>query len=73
MNSTAQDPVFDPAHDQVDGDRRRAITAANLDELDGYAFIRFIVNVSYPPPPMTPRERDAAVGRHDHDQLQRRR
>ena len=30
------------------------ITSSNISELDGYPFIRFIVHVSYPPPPSTP-------------------
>jgi hypothetical protein len=56
VNSTAQNPVADtsPMAVKTMATGGGPITAANIDELDGYAFIRFVVNVSFPPPPTTP-------------------
>jgi hypothetical protein len=54
VNSTAQNPVFDPTTIKSQATGGGPITAANISELDGYAFIRFVANVSYPAPPTTP-------------------
>jgi hypothetical protein len=54
VNSTPQAPAHDPSTIKSAATGGGPITAANLDELDGYAFIRFVVDVSYPPPPTTP-------------------
>ena len=53
-NSTPQNPILDPATIKSMATGGGPITAANLDELDGYAFIEFIVDFTYPAPPMTP-------------------
>jgi hypothetical protein len=57
VNSTPQNPIADPStiKSTVGGlPGGMPITAATLDELDGYAFIEFIVDISYPAPPATP-------------------
>jgi hypothetical protein len=54
VNSTSQNPVFDPTTIKTMATGGGLITAANIDELDGYAFIKFVVDVSFPSPPMTP-------------------
>ena len=53
-NSTPQNPIFDPATIKSMATGGGPITAANLDELDGYAFIEFIVDFAYAAPPTTP-------------------
>jgi hypothetical protein len=54
VNSTPQSPVFDPNTTKTMATGGGPITASNIDELDGYAFVRFVVNVTYPAPPATP-------------------
>jgi hypothetical protein len=53
VNSTAQNPTYDPTTIKSQATGGGPITAANISELDGYAFIRFVVNVGFPPPPTT--------------------
>jgi Bacterial Ig-like domain len=54
VNSTQANPIADPATLKTMATGGGAITAANLDELDGFAFIQFIVDIQFPPPPTTP-------------------
>ena len=54
VNSTPQVPVIDPATIKSMASGGGPITAANLDELDGYPFIRFFVDFTYPAPPLPP-------------------
>jgi hypothetical protein len=53
VNSPPGNPSVDPATIKSMATGGGPITAANLSELDGYAFIRFVVTVSYPAPPAT--------------------
>ncbi len=53
-NSTPQNPILDPATIKSTATGGGPITAANLDELDGYPFIEFIVDIAYAAPPLTP-------------------
>ena len=54
VNSTPQNPIFDPATIKTMATGGGPITPANLDELDGYPFIKWIVEMSYAAPPTTP-------------------
>ena len=54
VNSTPQNPVFDLMTVKTMATGGGLITAANIDELDGYPFIKFVVDVSFPSPPTTP-------------------
>ena len=54
VNSTPQNPVPDPTTIKSMATGGGPITAANIDELDGYPFIKFVVEMSFPPPPTTP-------------------
>jgi hypothetical protein len=53
VNSTPQNPIYDPTTLKTMATGGGPITAANLDELDGYPFIEFIVDISFPGPPTT--------------------
>ena len=54
VNSTPANPIPDPTTVKTMATGGGPITAANLDELDGYPFIEFIVDISFPGPPTTP-------------------
>ena len=54
VNSTQQNPILDPTTIKTMATGGGLITAANIDELDGYAFIWFVVDVAFPAPPVTP-------------------
>jgi hypothetical protein len=54
VGSTQLNRIPDPATIKSMATGGGPITAANLDELDGYPFIRFVVIASYPAPPATP-------------------
>jgi hypothetical protein len=54
VNSTPQNPVFDPATIKSMATGGGLITPANIDELDGYSFIRWFIDLSYAAPPATP-------------------
>ena len=54
VNSTPNNPIPDPTTLKTMATGGGPITAANLSELDGYSFIEFIVDFSYPAPPATP-------------------
>jgi hypothetical protein len=53
VNSSPQVPVIDAATFKSMATGGGPITAANIDELDGYRFIRFVADVSFPAPPAT--------------------
>jgi Bacterial Ig-like domain len=53
INSTPGNPVPDPATVKSMATGGGPITAANLDELDGYPFIEFVVDIFFPGPPGT--------------------
>jgi hypothetical protein len=53
-NSVPQSPIADSATIKAAGAGGGPITAADIDELDGYPLIRFVIDVSYPTPPVTP-------------------
>jgi hypothetical protein len=54
VSSTPGNPIPDPATVKSMATGGGPITAANLDELDGYPFIEFVVEFSYAAPPATP-------------------
>lgn len=54
VSSTQQAPAYDPATVKFVATGGGPITAANLDELDGYPFIRFVVAFSVPTNPPAP-------------------
>jgi hypothetical protein len=54
VNSTPQNPIPDPTTLKTMATGGGPITSANLNELDGYAFIAFVVDFSFPAPPATP-------------------
>jgi hypothetical protein len=54
VNSAPGNPVMDPATIKMAATGGGPITAATLDELDGYPFIRFRVILTCPTPPSSP-------------------